>query len=177
VDGNYFFIDIIREGIILFDTGKFQLALPKSLSSKQRKNKAQLYFNKWFESASDLLVTYQFDFERGKLAQAIFLLHQAVERFYTCMLLVYSDYKPKLHDLERLDKQVSLLDERFKTIFPRTTPEEERLFTLLKKAYIDSRYKLNYSISKSDLEYLADRVNILRNLTEKSCRAKIDYME
>ena len=58
--------------------------------------------------------------------------------------------------------------------FPRTTPEEERLFILLKKAYIDSRYKLDYSINREELEYLSERVQKLRELTEIACKEKIE---
>lgn len=172
-NGNYFFVDILQEGIMLYDSGKFRLSTPKPLNPADRKYKAHLYFDKWFESASDFLVTFNFDFERGKLNQAVFLLHQATERLYACVLLVFTDYKPNQHDLEKLDRQARKIDVRFKTIFPRTTPEEERLFTLLKKAYIDSRYKLDYSISREDLEYLSERVQKLRELTELACNEKI----
>jgi len=175
-NGNYFFIDILNEGIMLYNSGKFQLAVPKVLNSKQRKNKAQLYFNTWFGNAIEFS-DVQTDIEKGYYKKAIFSLHQATERFFTCVLLVYTDYKPKQHDLEKLDRQACKLDARFRTIFPRNTSEEEQLFTLLKKAYIDSRYKLDYNITKADLEYLADRVGKLRELTETACWAKIESFE
>ena len=170
-EGNYFFLDILTEGIMLHDSGNFQLSTPKPLSPKQRKGKAQLYFDKWFESACDLLNNA---FGHKDLNNVAFLLHQTSERFYMCMLLVYNDYKPKIHDLEKLDKQACKFDYRFKAIFPRTTPEEERLFILLKKAYIDSRYKLDYNINREDLEYLSERVQKLRELTEIACKEKIE---
>jgi len=176
-EGNYFFVDVLKEGIILYDRGRFQLSTPKLLSVKQRKDKAQLYFDKWFENANNVLKKYQFSFNENILNEAAFDLHQATERLYMCILLVYTDYKPKVHDLDKLDKEVCKLDNRFKTIFPRTTLEEERLFTLLKKAYIDSRYKLNYTITKEDLEYLFECVTRLRNLTEKACKEKIESFE
>ena len=173
-DGSYFFLDILKEGVMLHDSGNFKLSTPKTLSPKQRKDKAQLYFDKWFGSATDFLDTYKFDFNRGKLIKSIFELHQSTERYYMCIILVYTDYKPKLHDLEKLDCQVCKLDDRFKTIFPRSTDKEERLFIVLKKAYIDSRYKLDYSIEREDLEYLSARVLKLKELTEVACREKIE---
>ena len=39
-------------------------------------------------------------------------------------------------------------------------------FSLHEKAYIDSRYKKGYAITKKELEYLAVRVAKLRDLTE-----------
>ena len=66
-----------------------------------------------------------------------------------------------------------MCDKRF-AIFPQTTDEEKRLFELLKRAYIDTRYKMDeYTITKSELEYLADKVNRLKELTDRICREKI----
>jgi uncharacterized protein len=178
-NGNYFFVDILKEGIMLYDSGKFNLSAPKQLKSADRKHKAEIYFEKWFENAEMFYLNFEANFERGKsntkyFNLAIFMLHQAAERFYACMILVFTDYKPKTHDLEKLDRQACKLDCRFKTIFPHTTEGEERLFQLLKRAYIDSRYTLDYKVTQEDLEYLSDRVKKLRDLTELACKEKIE---
>jgi HEPN domain-containing protein/predicted nucleotidyltransferase len=173
-DGNYFFVDILHEGIMLYDSGKFSLSSPKPLNSTDRKHKAGLYFNKWIRGANEFMIDYNNAFDRGSYDQAAFLLHQATERLYTSLILVYTDYKPKTHDLEKLYRQVCKLDSRFKTVFPCTTADEERLFQLLKKAYIDSRYKLDYRVTREDLEYLSERVKKLRDLTRIACTEKIE---
>jgi len=172
--GNYFFTDILKEGVLLCDSGKHKLSQPKPLNEKQRKDKAKMYFEKWFENAEMFYLDFQTNFQRGIndskfLNQAAFMLHQATERYYMTVLLVYTDYKPKVHDLDKLDKMVCKLDSRFKAVFPRTTAEEKRLFDLLKRAYIDSRYKLDYSIKKEELEWLGGRVGVLRGLTKEMC--------
>ena len=53
------------------------------------------------------------------------------------------------------------------------TDEEMARFELLNRAYIDARYKPDYSITREDLEYLASRVTELKALTESSCREKM----
>ena len=60
---------------------------------------------------------------------------------------------------------------------PQQSEEEIRMFTLLKKAYIDSRYKIDYEIKKEELEYLSERVKQLRDLTEEVCKEKIGQMK
>ena len=45
--GNYFFKDIKKEGIVLYDSGKFKLAEPKKLTARQYQEKAQGYFDQW----------------------------------------------------------------------------------------------------------------------------------
>ena len=100
-------------------------------------------------------------------------MHQVTESLYSAILLVFTDYRPKLHDLEELGKLASMHEPIFQTVFPRVSEEEQRLFELLKKAYIDARFK-EYSITKDELERLAERVIKLRNLTEEVCKKKIE---
>jgi predicted transcriptional regulator len=54
--------------------------------------------------------------------------------------------------------------------------EQRNSFTLLKKAYIDARYKKDYKITKKQLEYLAKRVQVLQKLTNKICKAKMETL-
>jgi uncharacterized protein len=59
-------------------------------------------------------------------------------------------------------------------VFPNQTEEEKRRFTILVKAYIDSRYKLGYTVDPTDLQWLAEKVRKLKKLTEEICSGKID---
>ena len=171
--GNYFFKDIKEEGKVLYDSGKFKLAVPKKLTPKQYQQKAQEYFEQWFESANGFFKQFNYALKDNEYKIAAFDLHQATERYYTTILLVFTDYRPKDHNLETLGIKVEMCDKRF-AVFPRNTDEGKRLFELLKKAYIDARYKMDeYSISKTELEYLSDKVNQLKGLTESICREKI----
>jgi predicted nucleotidyltransferase/HEPN domain-containing protein len=169
----YFFVDILKEGIMLFDSGKFALSEPKELNPAQRVEKSTEEFEHWFESASNFFLSFQDTFNRSNFKEAAFLLHQTTERFYSAILLVFTDYKPRIHDIEILGSQVIKQHAEFATIFPMNTEEEKRLFVLLKKAYIDARYNRNYKIEKAELEYLGSRVGLLRDLTERICREQI----
>jgi len=166
--GNYFFTDILKDGILLYDSGKHKLASPLPLNEKQRREKAKMYFERWFKNAESFIIDFNHCMNREDYIKAAFELHQATERFFMTVLLVYTDYKPKVHDLDQLSRMVCKLDSRFKSVFPRTNAEEERLFNLLKRAYIDSRYKMDYEIKKEELEWLSERVGILRGLIKYS---------
>ena len=173
-EGHYFFKDILEEGTLLYTTGKYELATPKALSPLERANKAKIYFNQWFKKAIDFYETAISTLNNGKLEIAIFILHQSTERFFMTIQLVFTDYKPQTHDLNILYKQACQADPRFKIIFSQDTEEEKRLFILLVKSYIDSRYKMGYTIATEDLQWLVERVNILKTLTEVVCLEKID---
>lgn len=172
----YFFVDILKEGVMLFDSGKFTLSEPKDLNPTQRVEKSTEEFEHWFEGASRFLETAYIQIEKTWYKEAAFLLHQATERYYAAILLVFTDYKPRIHDIEILGNQVIKQHAEFATVFPMTTEEEKRLFVLLKKAYIDARYNRNYKIEKSELEFLGSRVALLRDLTERICRERIGQL-
>ncbi len=166
----YFFSDIKREGVLLYSSGEFELSKPKKLSEEEIREIAAENYKHWFESGEDFLNTAP---KFKQLSKSAFSLHQATESFYHCTLLVLTGYKHKTHDLEKLGKLCSAHSNKFLTIFPKTTKEQETCFKLLKAAYIEARYNKDYKISKEQLKYLIERVEVLRGVVEVVCREKI----
>ncbi len=172
--GQYFFSDIKRQGIVLYDSGNLKLKEPKKLSNKERYNLAKDDYEYNFKNAQDFYDLFEFSLHRKKFNNAAFLLHQVTERLYTTLLLVFTRYKPNTHDLGKLIKIINLLDQRLIKIFPRGTSEERRRFTLLRKAYVDARYNKNYVITEEELNWLAEHVSQLQQLTETLCQEKMN---
>ena len=172
--GNYFYVDIKREGVLLFDNGQHTLPDVGPIDPVESQEYARDDFEHWFNSAGSFLIDFQHAFDRNDTNKAAFELHQATERFFNAVALTFTRYKPKTHNIEYLDRQASNLHPDFFTVFPKATPEQKRLFELLKKAYIDARYKRNYAITKEELEYLAARVRKLQELTKRICEEKIE---
>lgn len=173
-DGNYFFDEIKQDGVLLFSTSRYTLdeRLPKSPTEQQAK--AQMYFDGWYNSANEFFEFFEIAIEKDYLNKAAFELHQATERYYGAIQLVFTGYKPKTHDIEILGKLAKALDMEFGKVFPRATIEERRRFILLRKAYVEARYNIQYSISRADLDYLSSRVYSLKKLTEEICKRKIE---
>jgi len=169
----YFFSDIKKEGIYLYDSEQFQLKEPKELSHAERQKIAQEDFNYWFEKVENLLEIFQFAFQNKKCNEAAFILHQITERLYTAILLVFTRYKPKSHDLLTLRKFANTIDPELAMVFPLDTAENKHLFKLLRNAYVDARYKPSYVITEIELTKLSDQVNYLKSLCEKLCQEKI----
>ncbi|MEP7218690.1 MAG: HEPN domain-containing protein [Bacteroidota bacterium] len=172
-EGRYFFTDIRKLGICLFDSGRFVLAEPRELSPELRLERAREEFYHWFNSANEFLVNAQAAMQRGANANAAFELHQATERLYAAALLVFTNYKPKLHDIEKLGELAAGQAPELLPVFPRGTVVEQRRFDLLRRAYIDGRYEKGYSITREELEWLIERVQLLKSLTEEVCRRRI----
>jgi len=169
----YFFADIKKEGICLFDDSSFELAEAKELSPKERQHLAQESFDYWFQSAEEFYKGFNFYLKSGFLSKAAFSLHQVVECLYTTILLVYTNYKLNCHDLKKLTKLVVIEDMKFSSVFPQKTDEQKYRFKLLCKAYKDARYSRGYKITDKELLWLAERIKKLLTLTNHMCRRKI----
>jgi len=172
--GQYFFSDIKKEGIMLYDSGKLELVEARECDIKQRAINAKEDFDHWFTSAKDFYLVYEQCLKINKYKNAAFELHQTTEALYATILLVFTNYKPKTHFLDTLGSYAASYDNRFLTVFPQTTDEEKECFKLLNRAYVDARYKKTYAITKEQLEYLAGRIEKLQSLTEKICKEKIE---
>lgn len=96
-------------------------------------------------------------------------MHQATENFYNTVLLVFTGYKPKTHSLEKLRQQAKPLSEELFAIFPSTTEDkqETHLFDLLKRGYIDARYKHDYIITEHEPTTLIERVEKMKEVVER----------
>jgi predicted nucleotidyltransferase/HEPN domain-containing protein len=176
-EGHYFFSDIKKEGILLYDSGNYKLEIQRKIDPARRQEIAVEDFEQWFESSVNFYNLYEHAVKNKLYNEAAFLLHQATERFYTTYTLVTSGYKPKTHNINKLGKVAARYCPEYKKIFPRQTAEEKRLFKLLKNAYVDARYKKDYVIIKAELSYLSKRVEKLRDLVEKTCKAEIESLK
>jgi uncharacterized protein len=174
--GHYFFNDIKKEGILIYDSGKFHLAAASERTPAERRAMAETWFEQWFQSANRFYETFEFDLSKGYLKEGAFLLHQATERYYHAALLVLIAYKPKTHNIEDLGKRAGDEHPALRNVFPRGTPEDEALFKLLKKAYVEARYDPKYTITKEQLEAVAASVRELRDRVERVCRERMEAM-
>jgi len=172
--GHYFYSDIKKEGILLYDSGEFQLAEAKILPWSERRPIAIQDYKYWFHRGAEFLIDTHNAFNRGNFIKGAFELHQATESFYNAILLVFSGYKPKLHDIKKLGSVAGNYDEELWEIFPYSSPEQVECFRLLEQGYIQARYDDNYRISKEQLSYLIERVEKLKIVTEKIC---VDWLK
>lgn len=173
-EGQYFFTDIKKEGIALFNAEQFDLANERDFTGKEKKRVAQDHFDSWFERADGFYKGYEFYLGINQDGLSAFSLHQAAESSYKAVLLVFSNYSPNEHFLEFLGNRAEKYNALLKNIFAKISKEDETRFKLLEYAYIGGRYDPQYKISKEDLEILAKDVKKLLDLTDKICKEKIE---
>ncbi|GAD58513.1 HEPN domain-containing protein [Brevundimonas sp. BAL450] len=171
--GRYFFADIVREGVVLHDTPGAKLHKPADLKAQVALAEAEQHFEKWITSATGAQAGAKFYIEMGDRNWAAFLLHQAAEHLYHCILLVVTLYSGKAHNLAFLRKKGEAIDARLTAAWPRESKFERRCFELLREAYVKARYSKHYKISDEELAWLTERVEVLRGLAEMVCEERL----
>lgn len=175
--GQYFYSDIIKEGILLFDKGTVTLSSKRELTPQEEKAKAQHYYDIWFKGGTENIIDAKSIFNRGNYKKAAFELHQAAEKFYYTVLLVFTGYKAKIHNLYKLRKQAASYSEELFQFYPLEKNKEEWvLFDLLKRGYIEARYEEEYEITKQQLEALIERIEKMEVIVDRICKEKIDSL-
>ena len=173
-EGRYFYVEILAQGVMLYDSGEYRLATPRELDYAEIKGMAEAYYKDKYSDAEDFLFHAKIAQERGTYQMCSFMLHQATENFIKTIPLVYVLYGYKEHDLEFLIEKCKPYTLDLAKVFPRDTDEEERLFKLLQRAYIEARYnKKNFIVTKADIDALIPKIELLRNIVEKVCKKQI----
>lgn len=175
--GRYFFMDIARDGLALYQSDETDLPEPKPKTPDQALAMAREYFDEWLPSASGNLDTARYVQREGRLKEAAFNLHQATERYYHCVLLVCTFYTPHVHNLGFLRTQAERLDPRLIDVWPRRTKNERAMFEKLKEAYVKARYSKHYRISEEELAWLGERVEALGRVVQVICEAHVAALE
>jgi len=171
--GRYFFMDIAEQGIALYEDDDTELHQPKPKTPEQAYAMAKEYFEEWLPSASEFLEGYGFYMQRRSWKKAAFLLHQATEHLYHCVLLVCTFYTPHNHNIAFLRTQAERLDRRFHGIWPMDSRRERAMFEKLKEAYVKARYSKHYRITEEELAWLGARVEELGKVVHEICSERI----
>jgi predicted nucleotidyltransferase/HEPN domain-containing protein len=160
--GRYFFTDILRDGITLFEHEGAPFILPEPLSSQDAYVETKGYFEKWSVRSENSRLLAQDARARGMANDAAFLLHQAAERAYHGLILTLTLYSAKTHRLNLLRNRAEAMDQRLVGIWPGSNKFERQGFDLIRRAYVEARYSDFYEVSAEHLTWMDDRVKILQ---------------
>jgi len=175
--GQYFFVDLVRDGISLYELEGHRFVDPKPLNAKEAYEMAKEYYDDWYDAAGAFLRGYNYAFHDGDLKKAVFDLHQAVERLYGCYLLTSTLYSPSSHNLKKLRSLAEVKDERFREIWPDEDRFQRRSFERLKDAYVKARYSKHYVVAEDELAWLGKRADLLSTLIRNSCKQQLIELE
>ena len=175
-EGQYFFSDIRKEGVVLYELDDEPLAEPQKLTHEERLRIA----SSQFESRMRLLRQFSegaaFHIQRGNLDVAAFDVHQTIEQAYTCVLLTLTNYAPPSHNIKFLRSLAEEQDRRLAEAFPRDQHRERAWFNTLNEAYVKARYSEHFEISEEALAWLGAQTAVLLSIVKQVCERHIDKL-
>ncbi|SFB59653.1 HEPN domain-containing protein [Rhizobium sp. NFR07] len=167
--GKPFFVDIARDGIMLYEAMGHPLAKQRVLDAEGALAEAQDYYDQWFPSAQRRLALAEEAVKRGFRNEAAFDLHQTTEKLYHCVLLVLTRYSPKSHRLKVLRSAAERVEPKLIEAWPRDTRFARRCFDRLDRAYVDARYSTAFSVTDQEINFIVERIYIFLNLVREVC--------
>ena len=174
--GRYFFMDVARDGIALYQSDDSELHEPSPKTPDQALAMAREYFEEWLPTAAGFMRNAGYAIADQDFKLAAFLLHQAAERYYHCVLLVCTFYTPHVHNLGFLRTQAERIDMRLVEMWPRETRIDRARFEKLKEAYVKARYSRHFRVTVEELAWLAERIKALGDVVEVICSERIENL-
>jgi uncharacterized protein len=167
--GQYFFVDIRRDGLSLYELDDEPLAVPGELSAEEAWVMASGYFADRLPHAIKFLKGAKFYQSEGDYKEAAFLLHQSIEQAYSTLLLVLTNYSPASHNIRFLRGLAEERADALIEIWPGNQQRYLAWFNVLNEAYVKARYSPHFEISKEAVEWLTERTNLLLSAIEAVC--------
>lgn len=176
-EGQYFFSEISKDGILLYDAHVTPLAKAAPPDLGKVHAIATKDYQRWSRQGIAFFRSAGFNHDNGEWKVAVFLLHQAAEHIYQAILLAFTGYKPTTHNLDKLRRYTNRFSSEFPVIFPRDNPEEDELFRRLLSGYVDARYKEEFSISEAEVGQLLERIGRLIEIAERVCMGHLASLQ
>jgi predicted nucleotidyltransferase len=171
--GRFFFMDLERDGIALYQADDIELHKPKPKTPEQAFEMASEYYEEWMQLAVSAQKGFHFYLSQKEYRDAAFTLHQACERLYHCVLLVTTFYTPHVHNLGFLRTQAERSSSRLFEAWPRDNARARARFEKLKDAYVKARYSKHYRITEEELTWLGERIEELGRLVHEVCSTRL----
>ncbi|MNS54951.1 HEPN domain protein [compost metagenome] len=176
--GEYFWTDILRDGVTLYELPGHPFAQPQPMTAVEARDAAQRHLEMKMKDLDLRIENARQHVAIGDEGQhvrkwAAFLLHQATETAYACFLLTHTFYFPRSHNIKFLRSLAEDTDKRLTAAWPREQRVDRRRFELLKRAYVEARYSDQYDVDAEDLALQLEAVVQLRNLVAAAGEERI----
>ncbi|RWI48956.1 MAG: HEPN domain-containing protein [Mesorhizobium sp.] len=175
-EGQYFFVDIRRDGIVLYELDDEPLANPIPAKPKDAARLAAEYLSDRLPHARVFEKTANFLLGEGDYKEAAFIFHQSIEQAYSSLLLVLTNYSPPSHNIKFLRSLAEDQVQQLAEVWPRDQQRFVAWFNVINEAYVKARYSKHFEISNEALTWLSERVTDLIDRIEKICQAQLEKL-
>lgn len=138
---------------------------------------AWLQFQQGFAKAAAFLKHAQQNSTQNDDLLTAFFLQQATELCCRAILTSITGIDKKTHTITSLKKCCRRCTTVVDEIFPLLTEQDKRLLQLLDDAYLSSRYSNNYTIAKTDISLLLEKVTQLHKAAYTAVQNLLDLSD
>ena len=176
-EGQYFFVDIRRDGILLYELDDEPLTNPIPVKPTDALRVATEYLEDRLPHARKFAKGATFYLGEKDYKESAFLLHQSIEQAYGALLLVLTNYSPASHNIKFLRSLAEDQAQELAEVWPRDQQRFVAWFNILNEAYVKARYSRHFEITEEALQWLAERVSDLIDRIEAICRAWLENLK
>ena len=175
--GRYFYKEFKRDGIMLYNRGNNKLARRKPLKFEEIKRQGEEYFREKLAKSKLFVEQAAFMCDKEEYVMSSFNLHQACENLFNAILLTFTLKNDKEHNLDELFRASRGYAPELIRAFPVGNEEEERLFKILVRSYIEARYNPEFKVNREDIDDLMVKVEKFGEVTRQACERRIKEYE
>lgn len=158
---------VAQSGTVIYNPKNISLSPISEYDQRDESSTIERQYRAGFSKAQEFLAGADLYGIRKQYSLALLMLHQGTEQALGTMIKIGMGYYCCSHNIERLLRYASWVNGKVHEVFPMYTESEKRRFALLQKAYIDSRYKDDYTVKYQDLLILTERVKLLIVILEE----------
>lgn len=159
-----FALTVWQSAVAIYDAGSLSFTGSNDSNLKADQRNLEKYYTEGLNKAKEFLAGAELFRIRKQNTIAAFMLHQSAEQSLRTMLKIGTGFHCNTHSIDRLIRYASLVSYQLPDILPQKTDQEKRIFCLLQKAYIDTRYKEDYKITDDELVCLAEKIRRIHEI-------------
>jgi uncharacterized protein len=164
--GNAFAIKVKERAWVLYQEEDVLATPAGMLNEETLKRENEALFIQGMIKANGFLAGAELYKIRKEYRLSAFMLHQCTEQCLLAMLMINTGLRVNTHSIDKLIRYCSLFCYELPDVFKKNNEKEKKLYSLLNRAYIDTRYKQDYSICYEELGALTKKVETIRQLFE-----------
>lgn len=163
-EGHDFAYQVRTKSTLLFEDLSVSFGDVKEVAPDTIKASKQATRSKGLNLLQEFLAGADLYSIRKQNKMAAFMLHQAAEFALHAILKISIGLCINSHNLDKLIRYCSIANSNVSKVFNRRIENENRLFQLLQRAYIETRYKETYTINNSDLLEITNKIGQLQEI-------------
>jgi HEPN domain-containing protein len=159
--GHPFFLQHCIPSAELYHDGQSFLDEAPEPDRKEVLEKVLALSESWLKMSEGFLLGAKTYLQQGLGNHTAFMLHQAAEHAFTCILVAATGYREGTHNLHKLLRLCRLYAPAVADVFKPSSANDEHLFRQLQKAYTCARYKDDFHIEEKGLQTLYEKLGRL----------------